>query len=721
MNVILYEEDWGRYPSASVHYETRNQSWVELAKKLEIQGVKNNKFFLALLNPELRYVDPWDENLDEVTRTAVATEIKLNPWYFFREIARFDKFEFNGKRYYLNANRGNIAAWWCYFNHQDYNLTQPRQTGKSTSSNWLIVWLLFFAYENSDIFLLTKDNTLRQNNVRAIKTYRDLLPNYLNPSTKKDINNLIGVSCVALGNKLYTAVSQNSKADADKIGRGFSCKTYIVDEGPYVDYLEISLNAMLPGGDAKQAEAAEKFEPYGNIYTTTSGSKADDSGAYYYDMVTNCLQWTEKLYDLKNAKMLFEVVDKAAINKRLINIVFNHRQLGFTDQWLIDVLKKNGATGAKANKDYFNIWDDGATESPLDKELAKVIKQAKRDPSWLEITREHYSINWYVPKREVEARMAGSRFVLGLDTSDAVGRDAIAVTLLDVSNLEVVATLLVKETNLINFGHWLVDFLLKYKTITLVPERKNQMASLIDLLLIRLTINGEDPFKRIFNRVVHEDKFKENAYKQFHNRIHRDSDAYTSIKDQFGYSTAGSGEYSRNALYKDTLILACEYGGTVLNDEGTIKEILGLERKGDRIDHANGSHDDRVVSWLLGNWLLIHGKNLNYYGIVNPLNKTIDYRSKLRLEQGDSSLASKMREKEEQSRIKEEIENYLTLLKSVRDDLLCSQYEAKLRKLESQYKGVAFGALTVTDLVKQAKAEKFKRRVENRRNREGAI
>ena len=157
-----------------------------------------------------------------------------------------------------------------------------------------------------------------------------------------------------------------------------------------------------------------------------------------------------------------------------------------------------------------------------------------------------------------------------------------------------------------------------------------------------------------------------------------------------------------------------------MNDEGTIKEILGLQRKGNRIDHAAGSHDDRVVSWLLCNWLLIHGKNLSYYGIVNPLSKTMDYRSKLRLEQGDSSLAMKMRHQEEQSKLKEEIENYLTLLKNVRDEYLSNQYEAKLRKLESQYTGTAFGALTVTDLMKQAKAEKFKRRVNNRRQKEGA-
>ncbi len=711
---ILYEEDWGRYPTATVHYETQNRSWVELAKKLELTGVKNNKFFLALHNPELRYVDPWDENLPDATKLAVATEIQINPWYFFREIARFDKKEFNGKRYYLKANRGNIAAWWCYFNHQDYNLTQPRQSGKSTSSNWLVVWLMFFRYSDSDIFLLTKDNTLRQNNVRSIKTYRDLLPDYLNPSSKRDVNNLIGMTCVSLGNRLYTAVSQNSKADADKIGRGFSCKTYIIDEGPYVDYLETSLNAMLPGGDAKQAEAAEKGEPYCNVYTTTCGSKADDSGRYYFDMVTNCLQWRDNLYDCGNEEALKNLVDKNSTIKRLINLVFNHRQLGYTDEWLINILKKNGAVGAKANKDYFNIWDDGSAESPLDKELAKVIRGSSREPKYSEFTKEGYVINWYLDKHQIPFKMAAQKYVLGLDTSDGVGRDAIAVTLTDIYTLEIVATMLIKETNLNIFGYWLVDFMVKYENIVLIPERKNQAASLIDLLLIRLPINGQDPMKRIFNRVVHEAKYDDPKYKPFMKYIQKDIDAYTGIKDQFGYATAGTGEYSRNGLYRDTLILACEYGGSVMNDEGTIKEILRLERKNGRIDHSSDGNDDRVVSWLLTAWLLISGRNLNMYGITNPLSKAVDYKDRLKMASGDKSFAKKAEENERQLKLKEEIDDYLSLLKNVRDEFLSNRYEAKLRMLESIYTGTDYGALTVSDLIRQAKSEKSKRK--NKRN-----
>ena len=149
----------------------------------------------------------------------------------------------------------------------------------------------------------------------------------------------------------------------------------------------------------------------------------------------------------------------------------------------------------------------------------------------------------------------------------------------------------------------------------------------------------------------------------------------------------------------------------MLNDEGTVKEILGLQRKNGRIDHSSSGNDDRVISWLLCSWLLIHGRNLNYYGISNPLSRAMDYRSKLMLDGGDTNLAAKLADKERQEKLKEEIDSYLLLLKSVKDEFLSNQYEAKLRRLESMYSGSGFGALTVSDLIHQAKSEKFRKRV----------
>ena len=86
----------------------------------------------------------------------------------------------------------------------------------------------------------------------------------------------------------------------------------------------------------------------------------------------------------------------------------------------------------------------------------------------------------------------------------------------------------------------------------------------------------------------------------------------------------------------------------------------------------------------------------------------------MKLESGDKSLAGRLEQNERQLELKEEIDRYLTLLKGVRDEFLSNQYEAKLRKLESQYTGTEYGALTVSDLIRQAKSEKFKNRMKRK-------
>ena len=60
---ILFAKDWAKYPTATIHYETKNKSFIELASKYREMGIKNHAFILALVNPDLRFVDPTDPNL----------------------------------------------------------------------------------------------------------------------------------------------------------------------------------------------------------------------------------------------------------------------------------------------------------------------------------------------------------------------------------------------------------------------------------------------------------------------------------------------------------------------------------------------------------------------------------------------------------------------------------------------------------------------------------
>lgn len=710
MNVILFKEDWNYFPNAVVHWETQNESWVKHHKLLEKMKVENNKFHLALLNPRLRDVDPWRADLPRAVQLEVLVEIRLNPWYFFREIARFSADVRKGRKH-LKANRGNIAAWWCFFNHQDYNLTQPRQTGKSTSSNWLTIWLMFFVYKNTDLFLLTKDAKLRERNISAIKQYRDLLPGYLNPHTKQDANNSVAVSCIARENKLYTAVSQNSNADADKVGRGFTCKVYIVDEGPYISYLKTSLTAMLAGGTEARANAAEALEPYGNIFTTTAGSRADESGKHYYKMLTSGVLWTEKLLDCANTKNLNDIIDKACGDKKIINITLNHRQLGYSDEWLMNVLRTVGSDEASANKDYFNIWDDGSLESPIPRDIATMLRRCERDPNYVQFTKENYTINWYIDKQHIERRLMTGKYVIGCDTSDAIGEDGLSFYLNDAQTLETIAVMVVKKTNLLIFGEWLLEFMLQYRNTILIIERKSSAISMIDLLLLKLPIYGEDPFKRIFNTLVQDGKYRDSAFREIVSQMRSGNiRAFDDVKRCFGFNTAGgTGEYSRFNLYKAVLMQACEFGGAVLYDKATTGEILGLTRRNGRIDHSSSGHDDRVISWLLANWLLSQGRNLDYYGIDHPMCRAVDWKTRLKVDQGQSTLGIEVHQLGRQRRIKEEIDQLIELLRSTKDEILSLQYESKLRLLDQRYKGEELGMLSVSELIATVKSEKAKK------------
>jgi hypothetical protein len=148
--------------------------------------------------------DPKKDRPDRTAATPVVPEpmngSRNNPWYFYREIAKAparsgstpDPVEFN---------RANIALWWSFYNHATFFLTQPRQTGKSFSTDLLMTHLMGFACLNTQINLLTKDDRLRSENIIRLKDIYEELPKWLQfKDPKTDSNNTEEITINALGN-----------------------------------------------------------------------------------------------------------------------------------------------------------------------------------------------------------------------------------------------------------------------------------------------------------------------------------------------------------------------------------------------------------------------------------------------------------------------------------------------------------------------------------------
>lgn len=243
--MILFKDDWYKDENrgAIVDITTKNKTFLRYAQLLKTMGVENNAFALTLLNPELQGIDPYDPELSREQQLMIAVECKLNPWYYFREVVRVPATG-SPDNVPLRANRANISLYWLFFNHVTTILIQPRQTGKSVSTDCLMSNLLCVGAVNTHANLLTKDDMLRTANVRRLKEIITGLPDYINLRNKSDTNNLEKITVNALGNVYTTSVPRASIKDALNLGRGLTTAVNHIDEGPYVNNLSYTISSM---------------------------------------------------------------------------------------------------------------------------------------------------------------------------------------------------------------------------------------------------------------------------------------------------------------------------------------------------------------------------------------------------------------------------------------------------------------------------------------------
>lgn len=702
---ILYASDWARYPTAIIDTKTKNESFLRLAAVYRSMGIKNHAFILALINPKLQGVDPYDPNLTLEQMGMIAMECKMNFWYYVREVARAPAIGGVGSTY-VEANRGNIAAWWLFFNHILYTLIQPRQTGKSFSTDILMTWLLDIGCLSTKINLLTKDDSLRRANIQRIKDIRSEMPAYLRQHTPSDVNNTEEITVDRLKNRYSTHVPQSSPKNAIKLGRGLTTSIFHIDEAPFQPNIAIALPAALAAMGAAVDKSKAEGAPHGTILTTTAGKKDDRDGRFIHKLVSESAIWTEKMFDCANEFVLEKMIrNNARSGKPHVNLTFNHRQLGKTDQWMLSKLEGSLQTGDDANRDYFNMWTSGSQSHPLPIHVLERIAGSLRDVVFTEISGSNgYIIRWYIPEEEIAVKMASGKFVLGMDTSEASGSDDISMVLMDIETLEVIACGTFNETNLITFSHWVAGILIRFQNITAVIERRSTGAMLLDYLLVRLPEMGIDPFKRIFNTVVNDHDEQPERYREIRNPMNRrDPSCYVRYKKTFGYTTSGSGAMSRGALYTTSLNIAAKKAADRVRDKNLIDQINGLITKNGRIDHEEGEHDDMVIGWLLCIWFITQGKNLMHYGIDPKM-----VMSRQANEQDEDPMITHQRQ--QQLAIRQKMQELSDLITSSKDDYVVMRLEHDMRVLGTKIIYEEGEIVSVDELIRQAKEKRrFKR------------
>lgn len=677
--MILFSEDWAKYPNAIVDTSTTNESFIHMARLYKHMGVANHAWPLALVHPQLQGVDPHSPDLTIEQKILIRLECDANPWYVFREMIRLPpNAGIEPIRY--KANRGNLALMFCFYNHVDAANIQPRQTGKSGSTDCLSVDVMDIRASNTMMYLITKDAQLRQANIERLKGIRSYLPDYMLTLTRDDADNQNELTNKSRGNRYRTGVGRSAESSANNLGRGMTAAVFHNDEGPFTPWIGVTLEAALASGTAAREQAKKANQPYGNIFTTTSGKKDSRDGRYMYEMIHAGATWDERFLDARNQAEFEDMVRKAGRSKKaLANITMSHRQLGLTDQWLEDAmanaLRNPEATKDGVERDFMNVWTSGSQSSPLSPKLNGIIHDSECDPYDVEITSEKYSIYWYIPKESIAEIMDNGWFIMGADTSEAIGRDVTAMVVLDIRDLSVVARFSVNETNILTFSEALAKFMIRYRRIILIPEKKSTGQSVVDILTVKLHAAGQDPFKRIFNRIVDEHNEKQELYRMIQNPVYsRPLTFYDTVKSMFGFNTSNT---TRQLLYGSVLQEAAKTAGHLVRDATLSREIRELVVKNDRIDHRESGNDDHVTAWLLAHWFVRFARNLQFYGIdpayvmrdAIVLDAELDSNEAARLEKQKSLLA--------------EIDALIERVETTKHPILKIRYENRLQQLTS--------------------------------------
>jgi hypothetical protein len=204
--------------------DTKNKSFLTTYFELVKLGIPEEDctFFLRLYDEDLQGVDPHSPNLTKLQKTKISREIIINPWYFYREVARVPV-SGNKKGIRFKLHRGNLALLFCLHNNISTIIELSRQNFKTISSVCFYHYQFDFATEASTFLFSNKIFGDSKLNIERLRKIRRLSPSWLISKSKEDLDNLEYISNATRGNRSEAVSTANDLERADKLGKHFHC------------------------------------------------------------------------------------------------------------------------------------------------------------------------------------------------------------------------------------------------------------------------------------------------------------------------------------------------------------------------------------------------------------------------------------------------------------------------------------------------------------------
>lgn len=594
-------------------FNTRNQSFLTMHHYLKSKGFKNNAFMLILFDQDLVGVDPFDPNLSVIYKQKIIIEIRRNLWYFIREVSRIP--QSGGPPSSFQLDRGNMALLYLLqFNINVYD-ELPRQCGKTQGIVAFYLWLYNFRTQSSNVVFLNKKMETTKENLQRLKDQREALPSYLRfetvygldgkplktPNTVEYITNPINK------NRIKCLPSATSETKASNLLRGKSLSGLWIDEAAFIPYFASIISNGMPALRTSMDQCKKNGAPHGIIYSSTPGSLTNPDAEYFYKLVQDMTEFDESWYDLP-FESLIDILN-ANQKSSFVKIRFTYRQLGKSEEWFKNLCKDMGFDYEAIRREVLLNWEATSKNCPFSKDQLETVARYTRDPVSTILVFGKYKLNIYKTYENL-MQLHNSQFSVGCDVSAGSQSDSSTMVVVDTRTSEIVMEFNCNYISIMEFARVIIEVVTKYLPLnnTVITVERNGVGH---GLLSRLI---QSPIKR-------------NLYFEIKDKVideRNDGGRIVKTKQrvkQFGlYNT---GEVRLDLM--DLLINRVENFPHLITSKIILRELEGLERKGDKIDHSSNSHDDTIFGYLIALYPLYYGKNIKENWNIDPSRfKTID-------------------------------------------------------------------------------------------------
>lgn len=624
-------------PNIKIYYQrsTTNKSFVEMSNYLKAIGIKNNRFMLALLDPDLAYIDPHDPNLSVLYKNKIFAECVNNFWYFVREVVRIPT---SGEPSPFILNRGNMAFLYLAIMNIDVLLLQPRQTGKTIGAATLYLYYYNFRTRNTQISLLNKEFKDSKENLGRIRAIRDLLPSFIrfdavftnDGGRKKKVQNTQNFMENAINNnRIKTYAKARNELAAANLLRGQTFPLLWADEFAFIPFMKTIYGNMRPAMSKAIEIAKREGVPYGLLYTTTPGFLTTEEGKYAYKVMNASSEFNEQWYDLTYPQIM-SIISANKLSS-FVHVEFNYRQLGYSEEWFAEKCKDQEFDWPLIRREYLLEWSDEAENNPFTKEQLDTVQKFCKQPKKVIMIFGKYQFNIYEEIPLKSNLVPKYPPIIGVDPSGGVSRDSSCITIIDSKTTRVFADLKSNVISLIDLAR-VIEFIV----INMMPNA-----------IVNVELNGG--FGRSVVAKLKETKIKKNLYFEYKDKVLEETtDGVRIIRKKRRVKSYGL--YSTNNVRDQLIEILKErmnYHKDKIISPSIYQELRGLEvKKNGKVEHSELTHDDQIFSYLMALYVWYEGKNLKeLFGIdksgirtemdtddiveMNDINELVDITSEI--------------------------------------------------------------------------------------------